>query len=176
MQAEIKARFDRLEALKNEARRYFSAYSEDALNRPPQPGKWGALQHMAHIVSSESKGLGYMAKKIQGADRVGRAGFREKTMGVLLNAFLKTGIKFKAPAVLDEPQPHYTVDELFTLWDGLRGQYTTFLQTMDDTMAHKLIYKHPMAGRLTPVQALEFMGTHLKRHLDAAKKSLATGQ
>lgn len=172
MQAQLEVRFNRLEALKAEARQYFSAYSEDALNKPPQPGKWGALQHMAHIVSSESKGLGYMTKKIQGADKAGRAGFREKTMGFLLDAFLKTGIKFKAPGVLDKPVEHYTLDEVFAMWDALRGQYSAFLEPMDDSLAHKLIYKHPVAGRLSPIQALGFMGTHLQRHLDAAKKAL----
>ena len=172
MQAQLKARFDYLEALKAEARQYFSSYSEEALNRPPQPGKWGALQHMAHILSSESKGLAYMSKKIQGADQMGRAGLREKTMGFLLDAFLKTGIKFKAPAVLDKPAEHYTAEEIFAAWDGLRKQYETFLEPMNETMAHKLIYKHPLAGRLSPVQALGFMGTHLRRHLDVAKKGL----
>lgn len=172
MQTQLKARFDYLEALKAEARDYFSSYSEEALNKPPQPGKWGALQHMAHILSSESKGLSYMSKKIQGADGMGRAGFREKTMGFLLDAFLKTGIKFKAPAVLDVPAAHYTVDELFTEWDRLRNRYETFLEPMNERMAHTLIYKHPVAGRLSPVQALGFMGTHLHRHLSAAKKAL----
>lgn len=172
MQAQLKARFDRLEALKANARRHFANYSEEALNQSPLPGKWGALQHMAHIVSSETKGLGYMAKKIQGVDQVGKAGLREKTMGTLLNVFLKTGIKFKAPTVLDEPAPHYTVDEVFTAWDKLRGQYLAFLEPLEEDTAHKLIYKHPVAGRLSPVQALGFMGTHLERHLNAAKRIL----
>ena len=172
MQAHLKHHFDQLEKLKSNTREYFLNYSEDALNASPISGKWGALQHMAHIVSSESKGLGYMMKKIQAADKVGKAGTREKFMSFLLKAFLKTGIKFKAPSVLDEPAAHYTVDELFQSWDKLRDQYVSFLEPMDDTMAHKLIYKHPMAGRLSPVQALAFMTIHLNRHINAAKKGL----
>ena len=172
MQAELKHHFDRLEKLKSETLQYFSNYDENALNAPPTIGKWGALQHMAHIISSETKGLGYMMKKIQAADKVGIAGVREKFMSFLLKSFLRTGIKFKAPAVLDEPSVHYTVDEISSAWDKLRLQYVTFLSSMDDRMAHKLIYKHPIAGRLTPVQALEFMAIHLNRHIIAAKKGL----
>jgi hypothetical protein len=172
MQAELKHHFDRLEKLKSDTLQYFSNYGENALNAPPAPGKWGALQHMAHIISSETKGLGYMMKKIQAADKMGSAGAREKFMNFLLKTFLRTGIKFKAPAVLDEPAEHYTVDEVFSAWDKLRLEYAAFLATMDERLAHKLIYKHPMAGRLSPVQALEFMVIHLNRHIVAAKKGL----
>lgn len=172
MQVHLKHYFDQLESLKSEVKIYFSDFDEAALNAPPQVGKWGALQHMAHIVSSETKGLGYMMKKIQAADKVKKVSLKEKFMGFLLKAFLKTGIKFKAPKVLDEPAKHYTVDELFSNWDKLRMQYVEFLEKMDDTMAHKLIYKHPLAGRLSPVQALSFMVIHLNRHIEIAKKGL----
>lgn len=172
MQAELKSHFDRLEKSKAEIRQFYSGYSEAELNAPPAPGKWGALQHMAHILSSETMGLGYMKKKIQGADKAGRSGLRENTMSFLLKAFLKSGIKFKAPSVLQEPAAHYTVDALFAAWDGLREEYVRFLDPMDDRMAHTLIYKHPMAGRLNPAQALDFMGIHLDRHIRAAKKGL----
>lgn len=172
MQAHLQHHFDQLEQLKAHAREYFSSYSEEALNKPPQPGKWGALQHMAHIISSETKGLGYMMKKIQAADKVGQSGVKERFMNFILKSFLKTGIKFKAPAVLDEPAAHYTIDEIYEAWDKLRVRYVDFLEPMDDTMAHKLIYKHPIAGRLSPVQALGFMVIHLNRHIEIAKKGL----
>lgn len=172
MQTALKIHFDRLEALKDEAARYFAAYPEDALNAPPQPGKWGALQHMAHIVSSETKGLGYMTKKIQGVNAAGSVGVKENFMAFLLRSFLRTGIKFKAPAVLDEPAAYYTREELFGAWAQLRTQYTKFLENLEPGVVHKLIYKHPIAGRLSPEQALAFMVIHLERHLKAAKKGL----
>lgn len=171
MQRDLQHSFNRLEALKNDAQNHFKNFNEEQLNAAPA-GKWGALQHMAHIISSESKGLGYMMKKIQAADEVGRAGIRENFNSLLLKAFLKTGIKFKAPAVLDVPKNRYSLQEVFTQWDQLRSQYVQFLESMDDATAHKLIYKHPIAGRLTPVQAMEFMAIHLGRHINAAKKNL----
>ena len=171
MQQDLQHAFHRLEQLKTDAYAYFQNYTEEQLNAAPE-GKWGALQHMAHILSSETKGLGYMMKKIQGANQVSKVGGKQKFMGFLLKMFLKTGIKFKAPAVLDEPKKHYTLEEVFAPWSQLRAQYVQFLSPMDNAMAHKLIYKHPIAGRLSPVQAMEFMAIHLNRHIKAAKKGL----
>lgn len=171
MQHEVKQSFERLEALKSGALSYFESYSEEKLNAAPQ-GKWGALQHIAHIISSETKGLGYMKKKIQAANEVGTAKLRERFNSFLLKTFLKTGIKFKAPAVLDEPKTHYSLAEIEQAWSALRLQYVDFLESMDDEIAYKLIYKHPIAGRLSPIQALQFMAIHLERHIEAAKKGL----
>jgi len=173
MQAELQSRFNRLEQLKAEAQQHFAMFSDDALNRPPAPEKWGALQHMAHIISSETQSLIYMKKKILGADKAGKSGISEWFRTALLKGFLKTGIKFKAPKVLKEPDLHYSSAELFKQWGELRAEYMDFLMGMDENMAHTRIFKHPMAGRLDPVQALDFMGIHLNRHLRHAQRDLA---
>lgn len=173
MQAELQSRFNRLEQLKAEAQQHFATFSDDALNRPPAPEKWGALQHMAHIISSETQSLIYMKKKILGADKAGKSGIGEWFRSALLKVFLQTGIKFKAPKVLKEPDAHYSAAELFKQWGELRAEYFEFLGNMDEDMAHTRIFKHPVAGRLDPIQALDFMGIHLNRHLRQAQKNLS---
>lgn len=171
MQHKLQKSFDKLEALKSSAQNCFSSYPENVLNNSLN-GKWSALQHMGHIITSETKGLEYMKKKIQASATLGKPKLKERIMGFVLNTFLKTGIKFKAPAVLGEPQPYYNPDKLFEEWSRLRAEYISFLDPLDAETAQKLIYKHPVAGRLSIVQALDFMAIHLQRHFRAAQREL----
>lgn len=173
MHTELQTHFTKLERLKAEAHTLFMSYPEDAINAPAAPGKWGAIQHMAHIISSETLSLAYMKKKIQGFEGAGKAGMSESFRSWLLNSVLKSGIKFKAPPVLHEPKAHYTVNEIFETWDKLREEYRNFLGQIEEPVINARIFKHPVAGRFNPPQALSFMSVHLNRHLEQAKDILA---
>lgn len=173
MHTELNNHFTKLESLKAEAYLLFTSYPEEVINAPAAPGKWGAIQHMAHIISSETLSLAYMKKKIQGFEGAGKAGLSESFRSWLLNSVLKSGIKFKAPPVLHEPKTHYTVNEIFETWDKLREEYRNFLSQIEEPVINARIFKHPVAGRFNPPQALSFMSVHLNRHLEQAKDILA---
>ncbi len=173
MHNEIKERFSKLEKLKAEAEELFSRFSDEALNAPPAPGKWGAIQHFAHILSSETSSLVYMKKKIQGVSDAGKSGLSERIRLGILNFAMKTPIKFKAPPVLEEPAQTISRDELLQKWNTLRNDYIEFLEPITKDAAESRIYKHPVMGRMDLLQALEFLAVHLERHLKSAKEILA---
>jgi hypothetical protein len=172
MQAELYKAYQKLEGLKSAAFSHFSGYTDEQLNTPSVPGKWGALQHIAHILSSERMSLKYMKKKIQGLNDAGKSGLSERFRAWLLVMALKSNLKFKAPDVLEEPENHYNLQELFDLWTRERAEFEAFLNTLNDEAAHARIFKHPVAGKMNPIQALTFMGVHLERHLNQAKEIL----
>jgi hypothetical protein len=169
----VSERFSRLDKLKSEAEEMFSRFSDEELNMPQAPGKWGAIQHFAHILSSETLSLMYMKKKIQGVSEAGKSGLSERVRSGLLRFAMKTSLKFKAPPVLEEPASFIKKEEFLSKWNNLRNDYREFLEPIKEDIASSRIYKHPVMGRMDLLQALDFLGVHLERHLKSAKEILA---
>lgn len=172
MNVAVSKRFSRLEELRMEAYELLASFSDEAVNIPDVQGKWGAIQHLSHIMSSETAGLVYMKKKMGGASSVGDAGFMGSIRLAVLSFALSLPIKFKAPPVLQEPDSFITKDDFFQQWKLLRKEYELFLGGLDPAFVRLELYKHPSVGRMSIVQALEFMAIHLERHIKSARALL----
>jgi hypothetical protein len=169
MDLAVSKRFSKLEALRKEAHELLGSLSDDMVNKPEAPGKWGAVQHLAHIMSSETAGLTYMKKKMGGVSGTGEAGFMGSMRLALLRFALSLPIKFKAPPVLSEPDSQISKDVFFQQWESLRKEYEHFLGGIDSGLVHLKLYKHPAVGYMSIVQALEFMAIHLERHIKSVR-------
>ena len=169
MDSSVTKRFSRLEALRIEAQELLASFSDEAVNNPETQGKWGAIQHLAHIVGSETAGLTYMKKKMGGASNAGDAGFMGGIRLAVLSFALSLPIKFKAPPVLQEPDSYITKEDFFQRWESLRKEYELFLDGLDSDHVHSKLYKHPAVGRMSVIQALEFMAIHLERHIKSVR-------
>jgi hypothetical protein len=169
MDLAVSKRFLKLEALRKEAFELLGPHSDETVNKPEAQGKWGAVQHLAHILNSETAGLTYMKKKTGGASGTGEAGFMGSIRLAVLRFALSLPVKFKAPPLLSEPDSHISKDVFFLQWETLRKEYESFLGGIDSDLVHLKLYKHPAVGYMSIVQALDFMAIHLERHIKSAR-------
>ena len=81
--------------------------------------------------------------------------------------------KFKAPGYLVDHTPNsMPLTDLVQRWNAEREKLRTFLEEIKDEDLHKLVYKHPVAGRLNVLQALDFMIEHFHHHLPQINRLL----
>lgn len=81
--------------------------------------------------------------------------------------------KFKAPSYLVEHTPtSEPLADLSQRWNAERGKLRKFLEEIKDEDLYKLVYKHPVAGRLNVLQALDFMIEHFHHHLPQINRLL----
>ena len=81
--------------------------------------------------------------------------------------------KFKAPGYLVEHTPtSEPLADLVQRWNAERGKLRKFLEEIKDEDLHKLVYKHPVAGYLNVLQALDFMNEHFRHHLPQINRLL----
>jgi hypothetical protein len=61
---------------------------------------------------------------------------------------------------------------LIEQWDASRGELKIVLEGIDDKYVRRVIYKHPIAGRLDAAQAAAFFYEHIYHHWPQIKRLL----
>lgn len=166
MNQKLERVFGQLEAQRKQLEEQFSSLPDSDWNFSPQPGKWSMAQVFTHLVTSEKLSVGYMKKKAQGIEQAGTSGLLESVKMIILVISQRLPMmKFKAPkVVVDNTPPAMDRQELFAAWEKSRLELKNFLEGISDAHVRKLIYKHPVAGRLDVRQALVFFGEHIRHH------------
>jgi len=159
-----------LELAKNDIITLIERVPVQELNKVPATEKWSILQIAAHLMSSENKSLIYMKKKVQAGANLPVSNISSAFRAWLLRFFLKSPIRFKAPPVLDVPEPHYEKMELIQQWNNQRKELLAFLSQLPLKHIQRDLFKHPVAGRMNIIQALRFMTTHARRHYKQMKE------
>ncbi len=169
----LEKHFNRLEQQRTELINNLKGKSAAALAAAPAPGKWSILQILTHLYASEKLSFGYIKKKSQGIQHVGNAGLQQALIIPVLKISQRLPFRFKAPKVVVENTPEtMPLEELINHWNLLRLELKTHLENVSDGHLHKLVYKHPIAGRLSLPQALQFFAEHIKHHEPQIKKAL----
>ena len=159
-------RWNELEAAKNAAISILSTSTEAQRIYKPSAESWSMIQVIQHILFSEGGTLGYMVKKTSsGWEVLDRVGEEQIANGSLLVNRLASGEKYKAPAVLPEPDGEESLESLEKRWNSLREQYAQFLNQLPIEFDDRLVFKQPAAGMLTLHYALDFLTEHIKHHL-----------
>jgi uncharacterized damage-inducible protein DinB len=131
----------------------------------PAPGQWSVSQIVTHLIASERLSIAYMKKKSLGIDQLGNSGMGSSLRMILLKISQRFPFKFKAPkVVIDNTPDAWPFDELVHQWQSVRNELSAFLESLDDKHIKKLIYKHPIAGRLDARQAMIFFYEHANHH------------
>ena len=112
-------------------------------------------------------------KKSLGISDLRNSGMVEEFKTWILKLSQRFPFKFKAPVYLVEHTPtSMPLTDLVQRWDAERGKLRKFLEDIKDEDVYKLVYKHPVAGRLNVVQALDFMIEHFHHHLPQINRLL----
>jgi hypothetical protein len=172
MNKKLQKRFDRLELDQQKLLQKLSILSGEQMNASP-PGKWPISHIAAHLITSERLSLLYMKKKSLGISALPNSGMVEEVKTWVLKLSQRFPFKFKAPVHLVEHTPtSMPLTDLVQLWNAERVKLRKFLEDIKDEDLYKLVYKHPVAGRLNVVQALDFMIEHFHHHLPQINRLL----
>ena len=162
----VQKHFDKLEAQRKQILDDVRALRPEQQTYRPEPTAWSILEVFDHLMMIEINSLRYMLKKIQGVDDIEKAdvfaGFRSSA----LSFFLKLPIKYKAPPTAEiVRRDFYEFEEMEKEWNEVRTQWSEFLDHFDSPTAEKLIFKHPMMGKLNIIQAIDFIHDHFEHHI-----------
>lgn len=136
-----------------------------------QNESWSAVQVIEHIIWSETGTLGYMKKKTSsGWEGLPLTGEEENIKSSMLNARLVSEERYKAPAILPDPEGKKTLPELVNEWNVLRDELVNFVNGLDENFYDRLVFKQPIAGPLNLFQTLEFLNHHLRHHIPQIKR------
>ena len=132
--------------------------------KKPDDG-WSNLQAGWHLIKSERQTLEYIRKKIQGGSEIAKAGLKARLRHFVLVTSLRLPIRFRAPVSSIHPPDETNSKETIEEWRKTRHNWAEFLKTFPEDMAGREIFRHPLAGRLSLHQTLDFFQQHFRHHL-----------
>lgn len=145
---------------------------EDMLKKKPDDSHWSLLQIMEHLAGAEAAGLAYLQRKAYDVPH-NRSFLPAGIRAMILKLALLSPLKFKAPPVLATFPTNTTQPEaLFNQWKQTRKALAAYLEGIPAEKKQALLFKHPVAGPLTPHQMLVFMADHLQHHRRQARQLL----
>jgi uncharacterized damage-inducible protein DinB len=134
-------------------------------NFKPGGNSWSILQVFRHLMQSEGQINNYLRKKFLGADALNNAGVKAFFRSIILDIAMRLPLKFKVPDVIQvELEEQYSFETLASEWKMSRDQLADFLQGVNEVNAKKEIFRHPIVGRMSIVQGLQFIKVHVSRH------------
>lgn len=173
MNSELQKTFLAAERVRNEIIALMASVPPDQLSLTPFPGKWSALQILTHLYISEKLSFSYIKKKSLGIETLANAGLKQTLLMPVLKISQRLPFRFKAPRVVVENTPEaIPLDQLISQWNLLRIELRSHLDHLSDAHVHRLVYKHPIAGRLSLPQAIQFFAEHITHHKPQIIKAL----
>lgn len=164
--------FDRVEQQRNTMLDSVKGLSHEQLNFKSDAKTWCILEVFEHLMTAEKNGLTYMHKKLQGdIDKIGGTDMKAKLRSMVLKTALRMPVKFKAPAAARfKAKDEYHYDQVRAEWDEIREGWKELADGFDKPASEKLIFKHPLAGRLNMEQTFQFLYEHTDHHLAQLKR------
>ncbi|NND04891.1 MAG: DinB family protein [Saprospiraceae bacterium] len=139
--------------------------SLEILARRKEPEQWSPIEVCQHLYLSEKLSLAYVQKKLSFDPVLRKAGLLSWIRSLVLNWYLQTKLKFKAPKSTTKFRMEgLTVDLIAIDWNGLRATLRQIITEMDSSHLDKAIYRHPIVGRLSILQMLRFFRSHFDHH------------
>ena len=162
---------DKLERLDEEREKMYEAVehlSEKELH--DHSYGWSIIQVFVHLHEAEVGSVLYMRKKMQAGSRMKDYAFGNRLRMSLSKAFLQSSIKWKAPKYIAQPEGTHSLQEVQEMWAKTRDLTKTYVKEYPDELLNKAVYKHPFAGRLDLVNAIDSMTYHQRHHMHQLKR------
>ena len=155
-------RLDRMERRRAALLARIAPLSAEQLGYRPSPEHWHVLDVLEHVIIIEEGILRAVGT------RPGPLPATTRLQGSLrlaaLRLYLRAGGRIRAPTRGILPRGGVTLSELRERWDRTRAGYRTALEAFDRTDLVRPMMKHPIIGKLTPVQTLTFLDAHQAHH------------
>lgn len=163
--------YNELEAELRELYAYMDSLPEERRQKSPE-GAWSAVEILYHLKESEKGTAAYLAKKIQAPkSEVPKGGLASKLRSYLLSKNLRNYTKkFKAPSVFKDMPRDLNYSEVRAEYLQAREELKNILEEFEVDMLGKSYFKHPVAGRITIIQTMNFLKDHFERHVEQIKE------
>lgn len=165
MHSKFQKRFSDLQQLLVKYDKELENISFEDANRIPPSGGWSIAQVVYHISIVEKGVIQYIQKKMINPAENKNAGFKSFYRAALLRYALRSKRKFRAPKILDTPQGTYKISDLITEWRSTRKELEKLFDSVSDSDVNRMLFKHPVVGKINLKQTLGFMADHKQRHL-----------
>lgn len=165
MRTKLNSTFDEIEALKTSILNDFDQLSPNQLSFKPTSKKWSLLQVMEHLMLAETGSINYVNKKILDPAKLEAYSLKAAFRYWWLQFFLKIPfirIRNRPTQVTPTLKPDF--NDVNLRWDIARKALRKFIDTHQDATLKKLVYKHPVAGRLNGLQMMQFFKLHINHH------------
>jgi DinB superfamily len=176
MDPALARRLAHLETLRRRALGAVDGVPHAALNRPPAPGKWSALQLLHHVVTSEALTQGYVRKKMQAGPALEKAGPTSRLRLLAVQVTLALPIRVTAPTPVAQVPDESELPALRTRWDEVRRDLDALVRSFPPELLDRLVFRHPYAGRMTLAHALGTLEAHLDHHIRQVERALAAAR
>ncbi len=157
-------RYAEIETIKNRLLQKAEKLTVEELNHSPSEGKWSAGQVLFHTYYSESGTIKVIQKNLAEKKTDRKSDLGGTLRNLLLMGFLRSPMKFKAPAVASKVPESITLDEVKSLFEKNNNEFKKILQELPDELHDKYIFKHPISGLFTINQTLNFVREHYLHH------------
>jgi hypothetical protein len=172
MRDELTRKFEVLEAIREQVASRMAGVPDEKLQSPPAPGKWSPVQVVMHLAAAEGSSLTYIRKKTSDPGSVPPANFMCAVRTLLLRAAMSSPFRFKVPDVISGTPEIVPAGSALDRWMTVREELRSMIETMPEDLMKRAVFKHPVAGRMTMSQALEFMISHARRHAKQIEQAL----
>lgn len=174
MHALLSRRLQAVNSLMEALYERLKTYNNEQLNRRPGPQQWSVLQVMHHLIQAETLSERYVRKKLSFNPELKPAGLAGALRLFLVRINFVLPFKYKAPkGVGDDVLPETsTLEETIQQWRLQRQSLRELLDSLPEGYHNKALYKHPLAGKLSLVQMLDFFEFHIQRHLGQIERTL----
>ncbi len=126
---------------------------------------WSIIQVLSHLNMAEIISLEYMKKKMLAGRKMKKVNMINKARMWVTCGFLQTGLKWKAPSYISNPNGDYSLSEIKSKWEATRMKIHDYIDNYPDEWLNRAVYKHPMAGRLSLIQAIDSFIYHQRHHV-----------
>ena len=159
-------RLERLDVALTTLFRELDKVDVELINQIPGPGQWSVGQILSHVSRSEALSQAYVQKKLSFNPDLRKASFNANIRSMLLDWFLRAPIKIQAAkGVRTEDLPPIIVwTDFKENWLRQRMQLSEYLDGLDRKWIDREVFKHPIVGRISLAQMLDFFYGHFIRH------------
>ena len=163
MIADLKIRYDALEAKRQSIFTLLYGLSADQTTFRIGPGRWSILMVLEHVVITEEMVLA----DIRHNATAGPASSAPKSPEAFLMVIkvLEKDIPVEVPLPELEPAGGMSLDDLIIRWEAARTGLRRALEQIPPETLTVPICRHPVAGPMDARETLEFLATHLDHHL-----------
>lgn len=167
-------KLDNLEADRNELFLWLSQHDKKELTNRPHAYSWNALEILYHLLLSEAGTLRYIRKKLQySPNGLPDAGMFSHFKTVALEWILKTPIKIKAPAGLDNFPEEPLLEKIDADWSASRLEFKKMVEELSEKQLKWQLFKHPIIGRIGIEDTVKFLSAHYHHHKKQIKRLIS---
>jgi uncharacterized damage-inducible protein DinB len=162
--------FERAEAARNTLLGMIASCPKEQQGKKPSPEAWNMIQVAEHLFNAEQGILPQLKKYGKGEGK--KAGLSASFRSTLLSLFMRSPAKIKVPkaAAGIEPKGNLDFESLNNSWNALRENIREWAVNYPTGRLGHYVFKHPVAGLMTPVQTMQFLEDHIAHHIQQIER------